>query len=58
MRQNTRPLWVAAHADATGRMVLEKHTPDGIQRIHLTLPEVRQIVRSYDRYRYRQRKSP
>lgn len=50
-----RPLWVAAHMDRTGRMVLEKHTDRGVERLHLTLPEVQQIVRSYDRYRYRRR---
>lgn len=53
----SRPLWVAAHMDHHGRMVLEKHIGTSIERIHFTLPEVQQIVRAYDRYRYREKRA-
>ena len=57
MAEPERPLWVAAHMDRTGRLVLEKHIRNRVERVHLTLPEVVQIVRSYDRWRYRRRKT-
>jgi len=53
-----RPLWITAHLDDDGgRVVLIKHTKNGaVKYLHLKREEVRQIVRAYDRSRYRVRR--
>lgn len=59
--RTSKPLWVAAHVDdRSGRLVLELHEkdpssdePDAVQRVHLDREAVREIVRAYDRSRWR-----